>query len=392
MNEGSSIIAALGAGSGINFTQLAEDLAEASFGPQREALEVRNDDLQARISVASQLRSTLTELSSALGDRIRLGDLSPQISLGNSSVARVSIGAGTSPSGNYSLEVSQLADSQTLVSQSFGSGSDLVGEGSLRIRFGTVSGTSFTQDTNQAALDIAVSATDTLDDVAASITSQSEGALEAYVVQGTAGAQLVVKGQEGAANGFVLEPTSTGAGPAGVPGDLSYLGWDPASDSGELRATAQDALFELDTVPISSPSNTVTGLPEGFTLELTGTNVGAPTELSFNTDTGAIEAVMGDLAAALNDVVNFLNEEASPGGTLSNDPGVRELRRDLANLTSEIVIPGAGDGEPSTLADLGLSLTRDGTFQIDSDRLSRTLTDNADAAAAMFTTGPTGVF
>ena len=99
------------------------------------------------------------------------------------------------------------------------------------------------------------------------------------------------------------------------------------------------------------------------------------------------------LVAALNDLVALLNQEAAAfGGTLANDPGARELRRDLGELTSRVVMPGAAEGEPSTLADLGLSITRDGTFQLDSARLNATLADSPDAAAAMFTTGASGVF
>ncbi|MEM6493194.1 MAG: flagellar filament capping protein FliD [Pseudomonadota bacterium] len=390
-DTGQSIITALGAGNGIDFNQLANDLSEASYSFQREDLQARNDRLLAQISEASILRSTLNDLASATGDRVRTGDLSPQGTIGNASVAQVSIATGGSPDGSFSLEVTQLAQSQTLVLPSFTSGEDLVGEGSLRIRFGTVSGASFTEDTAQSALDISVSATDTLDDLAAKITSQSDGALEAYVAQGTEGAQLVVKGRDGEVNGFVLEPTSAATSPTDAPGDLSYLAWSPASDSGELRATSQDALFFLDTVEIRSSSNQVTDLP-GFTLNLTGTNAGAPTTIEFAQDPSAITTFMNDFVAALNDVVNLLNGGEEEATTLDNDPGARELRRDLSSLTSEIVIPNVDEGEPDSLADLGLSLNRDGTFRIDSARLEETLANSPEGAAAMFTTGLFGVF
>ncbi|MEL6529660.1 MAG: flagellar filament capping protein FliD [Pseudomonadota bacterium] len=392
-NDGSNIIAALGAGSGINFTQLARDLSEASFGFQRSTLESRNETLEARISAASLLRNSVNDLASALGDRIRTGDLSPTASIGNSAVASVSTPAGSNPTGSYSLEVAQLAQSQTLVMPSYSSGEDLVGEGSLQIRFGTVAGGSFTEDTAQTALDITVEATDTLQTLASKINSASDGALEAYVANGTGGAQLVIKGQEGAANGFVLEPISNSGSPSAAPGDLSYLGWSPASDTGELRQSSQDALFALDTVQFASASNTVTGLPEGMTLELTGTNSGAPTTISFANDSSAITDVMNDFVAALNDISRLIDENAAAqGGTLGNDPGARELKRDLARLTSEIMMPNADEGEPSTLADLGLSLNRDGSFRLDTARLEQTLADSPEATAAMFTTGVFGVF
>ncbi|MGJ8598307.1 flagellar cap protein FliD N-terminal domain-containing protein, partial [Sulfitobacter sp.] len=144
-NPGSSIISALGAGSGVNFIQLAEDLSDATYSFQRSNLQSRNETIEARISAASLLRSSLTNLSSALGDRVRNGDLAPRAAIGNSAVATVSTTPGLTPTGTYSLEVSQLAQSQTLVSKSYSSASDLVGEGNLNIRFGTVDGATFTE-------------------------------------------------------------------------------------------------------------------------------------------------------------------------------------------------------------------------------------------------------
>jgi flagellar hook-associated protein 2 len=174
-NQGSSIIQALGAGSGIDFIQLAGDLAQASFDPQRNNLNSRNEALTARISAASLLRSSLNDLASALGDRVRNGDLSPSPNLTNPAIADVSTTSGIAPQGTYSLEVTQLASSQTLASQSFSSGEDLVGEGTLNIRFGTVSGASFTEDTEQTALAIEVTDTDTLASLASKISAGSDG-------------------------------------------------------------------------------------------------------------------------------------------------------------------------------------------------------------------------
>lgn len=144
---------------------------------------------------------------------------------------------------------------------------------------------------------------------------------------------------------------------------------------------------------MTSPANRITGLPGGFGLVLTGTNAGAPASLSFANDPAAITGVMGDFVSALNDIVGQINQLAAPlGGALGNDPGARELRRDLAALAGEVVMPRAAAGEPRTLADLGLSLNRDGTFRLDNARLARSLETAPDAVAAMFSSGATGVF
>jgi flagellar hook-associated protein 2 len=391
--SGSSIISALGAGSGVDFIKLASDLSAASFAAQRDQLSARKTTLEAQISAAGQLRGSINDLSRALGDRVRSGDLAPRGTLANPAVASVSVPAGASPRGTFSLEVTSLAQGQTMLSRSMASRDALVGAGTLTLRFGTVDGANFTPDGARGAIDIAVTATDTLATLATKITQASGGAVQAYVATGAGGAQLVMKGQEGAANGFVLEAASAAPAPAEVPGDLAFLGWSPATDGGRLQATARDAAFRLDTVAMTSPTNRVTGLPGGFTLNLTGTNPGAPTTVSFAGNSGAVTSVMNDLVSALNDIVGQVNTLAAPlGGELGNDPGARELRRDLAALAGQVVMPGASGTEPRTLADLGLVLNRDGTFRLDSARLNRALETNPDAVAAMFTTGASGVF
>ncbi len=128
-------------------------------------------------------------------------------------------------------------------------------------------------------------------------------------------------------------------------------------------------------------------------LNLTGTNIGAPTAIGFADKTAQISSMMGDFVGALNEITTSLAELAAPlGGDLGNDPGARALKRALASLTTQVVMPTAAEGAPSTLADLGLVRTREGGFRLDSERLSATLGSNLAAASAMFTTGLFGVF
>lgn len=384
----SSIVSRLGAGSGIDMVQLASDLTDVRFAPQIERLETRNEALEARISAASTLRNQLTQLASALGDRIRTGDLAPTPSLANPSIARASVVSGFNPGGSYQLEVTQLAQSQTLVLPAYASSADLVGAGTFTLRFGTVDGGGFTADVAQTALDITVSASDTLASLAGKINAADAG-VSAYVLNGASGAQLVLKGAEGAANGFVIETSGTGT----TPGDIGTLGWHPASDAGQLRQGARDAAFLIDTVAMTSASNTVTGLPDGLALQLTATNPGVPTTIGFADRSGAINGLMADFVAALNDITAQLSESAAAlGGELGNDPGARALKRALAGLASEVIMPSATGSAPRTLGDLGLRLSRDGSFSLDSTRLSATLAADPAGAAAMFTTGLFGVY
>ena len=110
----SSIATRLGVGSGTDMIALAEDLARAQFEPRQQRLENRSEVLERQISLASTLRNMLSGFASALGDRVRNGDLSAQPNITNSAIAKVSAPIGTSGKGTYSLEVTQLARAQTL--------------------------------------------------------------------------------------------------------------------------------------------------------------------------------------------------------------------------------------------------------------------------------------
>ncbi|HEX8057650.1 MAG TPA: flagellar filament capping protein FliD [Novosphingobium sp.] len=382
------LLSSLGAGSGIDMTALATNLATAQFAAKKDRLTTLSDKLDKQISAASTLKSAITNLSTSLGDRVRAGDLSSVPQIANAAVAKVSASDAGLLKGSYSVEVTTLATAQTLVSPdsaNFAAGTDVVGAGSLTLRFGTTAGTSFTDDPNHAPISITMPAGSTLADVAAAINSKNAG-VTAYISNTTAGAKLVLKGSEGSANSFALDAT-------GDPG-LTKLAFDPTSPgTGRLLTTAGNANLKIDGLPITSASNTLTDAIPGVVMTLTGTNSGAPTQVTFNDPSPAISSAMTDLVSALNEIVSQINTDTdSQTGDLARDSGALALKRTFQQLTSQILMPNAADGEPKTLSDLGVSIQRDGTFTLDSARLSKTLAANPQATAAMFGNGLNGIF
>lgn len=379
-----SIATLLGAGSGIDMLDLANKLAEAQFAGRNQRIDDQTEKLKAQISAASDIKSMLLGLDTSLGALVRTGDLARNPSVGNSTVASATLSGSSQPSGSFSLEVTQIAAGQRIASGAYASPTATVGSGSLKLRFGTVSGTSFTEDTAHAAVDITVPAGATLNDVAAAINGAKSG-VTAYVAQTVDGAQLVLRGADGEANGFVLEATEN----AGDPG-LSGLAWNPASGTGLLSA-ATDAKFKIDGLDYSSKTNTVTDAIPGVKLTLTGTNAGAPTKVSFADPTSSIASAMQEFTDALNEVVSALNSATAIGGDLANDSGARALKRSLSQLAGQVIMPNA-TGNARTLADLGLSTQRDGTLSLDTKRLDATIASDPDGVAAMFTNGIYGVY
>lgn len=384
----SSLVSALGGGSGVDMGALAANLAVAQFAGKTDRLTAKSDTLDKQISTASTLKSALLTLSTSLGDRVRTGDLSPQPQVANSGVASATLSGSARPSGSYALEVTKLAKSQTLASGSFASGSTVVGSGTLTIRFGTVGAGTFTADSGHAAVDIAIPAGATLDQTAAAINAAKTG-VTAYVANTTEGAKLVLKGAEGAANGFILEASEDPLDPG-----LSALAWQPdTGDAARLLAGSADAEFKIDGLPMSSKSNTITNAVPGVNLSLTGTNTGVPTLISFSDSSSAITATMQDLVSVLNEIASALNTATEPlTGELARDSGAQALKRTLSGLGTTVVMPNVAAGLPRTFGDLGISIQRDGTFKLDTARLAATLKANPQAAGDMFTNGLYGVY
>jgi len=382
----SSIVSTLGAGSGIDMAALATSLANAQFANRIDRNTTRADTVDRQISAASTLKSQLLQLTTSVGDRVRSGDLSAQPTIANSAVAVATRGVA-SGSGSYSLEVSALAAPQVLTSPAYASATSAAGSGTLTLRFGTMTDGTFTATADRAAPEITIPSGATLSDVARAINAAGTG-VSAYVASGADGARLMFKGQEGAANAFVVETTPGTGGEA-----LANLAWTPAGDAARQLGTAANAAFKLDGLEMTSASNTLTEIVPGLNLKLTGKNVGAPTQIGFSDTASAVTTFMQDLTSALNELVATLNADVDPkSGDLARDDGARALRRAMSQLAGTVIMPNAAAGQPRTLADLGLATERGGTFRLDTARLSASVKSAPGAVSAMFTTGFDGVY
>lgn len=382
----SSIVSTLGAGSGIDMAALATSLATAQFANRIDRNTTRADTVDRQISAASTLKSQLLQLASSVGERVRSGDLSAQPSIANGVVAVATRGVA-SGSGSYTLEVSALAASQVLTSPAYADPDSAAGSGTLTLRFGTIANGSFTATAGRAASEITIPGGATLNDVASAINAAGTG-VSAYVATGADGARLMLKGQEGAANAFVLETAPATGGEA-----LANLAWNPAGDASRQLGSAADAAFKLDGLAMTSPFNALSEIVPGLNLRLTGKNPGSPTQISFSDASSAVTTFMQDLTSALNELVATLNADVDPkNGDLARDDGARSLRRAMSQLAGTVVMPGAAAGQPRTLADLGLATERGGTFRLDTTRLAATLNSAPAAVSAMFTTGFDGVY
>ncbi len=391
---GAQLVTSLGLGTGINMSTLATQMAQASYATATQNVTNQLSAVQVQISEASTLQNNVASLVSSFASLMNGGSLSSSPTVTNASVATASLPPGTSgAASSYSLEVNNLASAQVLASPALGSGANganaTTGSGTLTINFGTISGASFTADASQSPVNITVNPGDSLSQIAASINGAGAG-ITAYVASTATGAQLVMKGPTGANSAFTVSAAEN----PGDPG-LSALAWNPATGaSSRLAEKAQDASFSIDGIAQTSAGNTVANAAPGLSLVLTGTNAGNPTTVTYSDPSSAITNAMTNLTAALNSIVGTLNTDltASSSGSLVNDSGARAMAAQLAQLPGATIMPNAAAGAPSTLADLGLVVGKDGTYTLDSTKLQSALTKNPSAVAAMFTDGLYGIY
>ena len=102
----------------------------------------RESALTAELSGFGSLKSALSTFQDSISSLNKLSSFGQRTTTSSNTDAVVASANSTAASGSYSLSVSQLASSHSLASTGYASTSDLVGTGTLTIRFGSTDYTS----------------------------------------------------------------------------------------------------------------------------------------------------------------------------------------------------------------------------------------------------------
>ena len=207
---GTSIGYQLGIGSGLDVKSLVDNLAAAAKAPKEAQIKSREEANTAKVSELARVSEGIDSFASALSSLISGGSLFSQPSLSDSSVMTASAVRGARLAGlSASIEVTRLAQAQTLSSVALPARTDPVGQGDLTL----------TTATRQFTVSI-TAANDNLDGLAKAINDAGAG-VTATVVTDISGARLVLKGATGAANAFTLSV------PVGTATGLERFAYDP---------------------------------------------------------------------------------------------------------------------------------------------------------------------
>jgi len=385
----SSIISSLGIGSGIDVTSLVDQLVEVERSSTDSRLDSKKETLETQISAYGQLSSSLSEFQSALST---LGSAdtfnSRAVSFPDSDILTPNSLDADAQVGDYQIEVTAIAAAQSLASGEFESSDTAVGEGDLTIRFGSWDSYSsgsgpagFTQNGDQAALTISLTATDTLSDLAEKINAEDTD-LQASVINTGSGYKLLLTAPSGENNAIEIDADAA----------LSQFAFKEGDYAMEQTQEAADAQLEINGLTVSRSSNEVDDLITGLSFSINKASVGETVNFSITEENDTAQTAVEDFVTAYNTLYESMksltsiesDEEDELVGSLNSDGSAKSIINQIRSVLTDTV-PGLDSSGISALTNLGIRTEIDGTLSIDEDDFASAFENNFDDIAAIFT-------
>jgi flagellar hook-associated protein 2 len=349
----------------IDFNVVLRAIMQQERAPVTQ-LEAQKKVLEAQKTAFSTLASKLASLESA-ADALTVSDAFDGTSITVSDQTRLTAsGTGGGATGTYEIAVLDLARAQVTVSGAVPDRdtTTVASGGWLQIGGKTVS------------LPGAV----TLQGLADTINATAGLGASASVVRNDAGYQLVLTGKRtGEKNDFAVDT-------AGLTGSALAF-------SNVQQAT--DARVSVNGVTAKSVTNTFDGVIAGLSFTVLKKDETNLITLTITASTESVKALIQKLVSAFNDVVKFLDDQASAANrgetdNLGRDPLVRGLRRTLTAAISGWY----GSGSHASVALTGLEFDRAGRLTFDPAAFDEAVAAGGSAVRELFqgTDGQGGAF
>ena len=356
-------ISSAGIGSGLDVNSIVTQLMAIEQKPLT-ALQTKATAIQTTVSEYGKIKSAVSALRDLAGKLASSTTWGQTVT--NSSSTAVSATTNNSAAGSYTVEVQALASVQTIATGTAMPATTTPGAGTLRIELGSynVGQTAFTPKADATAVDIAVTATDTLATVRDKINAAGAG-VTALIMTDASGSRLLIRSNtSGAANAFRTS-------------GIASLAFDPSAGVTTMTQSQQaaDAAATVNGLAVTSPSNTLSNIVDGLTLNLSAPTTG-PVTVNVVTDTEALKKTITDFAAAYTALVKLIATDTKydpttkKGGILQGDSAATGLQRQMRTLA------GAGSGASALfghLSDAGLELQGDGSMTVNATKLANAL-------------------
>lgn len=307
--------------------------------------------------------------------------------------------------GNYSVNVTQLAQAQTITAAGQETTTSQIGSGAstvLTFDFGTISGgtmaggkytgANFDLDPARVARTVTIDGSNnSLQGIRDAINKAGIGVTASIISDGSANPNRLVLTSDKSG-----ESSSMRISVAGDQALSDLLSYSPAGTQNMTQSNAgQSAKLTVNGVEVTSQTNNVDNAVPGVTMALvkTGTsNVGV------TMDTSGIKTALTNFVKAYNDlnttikgltaVTPDLKQGASrTGGPLVGDSTTISLQTSLRKIFGSGV-PGL-DSSLTSLSQLGVAFQKDGTLKLDTGKLQTAIDKNSDSVVKLLATSGT---
>jgi flagellar hook-associated protein 2 len=388
-------ISTAGIGSGLDIPNLVDQLIDVERAPAKERFDRQEATLQAKLSSFGTLKSALSTFQSSFS-KLKFNSTFTQIKTTSSDSEKVEVSnSGKVEPGSYSLEVSQLAQAQSLSSAAFDSTSDPVGVGTLTFDFGSYDAENnmFTANPNKAAQSIVISEdNNSLEGVRNAINEAEIGVTASIVNDGTGFVLLLSSDDTGAKNSMKLTVTGDTDGNNSDNTGLSALAYDPEADvdDGKNMAetqAAKDSIFSINGLAMTRESNEVEDAISNVNfnlLDVTTTSV----KITIDNDDEQILESINEMVGGFNGMIDVFNAltsydpETERAGLLLGDSTVRSIETQMRRALSASVTDA--NGQRISLSNIGITTGRDGKMVLDNSKLETALAEDRETVSMLF--------
>jgi len=354
---GGSSNTSTGLGQGIDVAQFVQ-LALAGDQANITARQTTQTALTAQSQALAKITSDLSSLSSAaFALKDPLGALNGLTATSSNASVLSATAASSTTAGVHTITVANLATTSSFYSDALASSSAQFASGSFQVSAGGTQVGSVTVGINNG----------TLDEIAASINNQTS-AVRASVINDANGSRLAL-----------VSTVSGASGNLAVTGGLTAADTNHTVINFNQAVAGINASLTVDGVPISSTTNTISGVINGVTLNLT--SPGSSVTLAVNPDASKATDAINQLVSAYNTAIKDINaqftvnSDGTGGGPLEADGSLREAQAALLGAA----VFSTGNTGVVNLASIGVNLNNDGTLSVDSGALASSLSTNFSA-------------
>ena len=364
-------IQSTGIGSGLDVNSIISQLLAIESRPLARLQETASTT-QTQLSTYGALKSRIAALGDAAEKLATAATWNKTRATSADTAALTVTSSGSATPVNLQVEVTQLAQAQSVATSRLPSAAASVGTGTLMIEFGSWNQDflAFTPTVPLKSATVVIgSGEDSLAGIRDKINAADAG-VTAAILNDSQGSRLVLRSTAtGAESGFRITATDDDANPLDDSG-LSRLAFDPpggAPASGNQRAV--DLVASVNGAPVVSlqVARTITG----------------PVEVNVARDTEAMKALIQQFVGAYNEANKFLadqtryNADTKTSATLQGDRVAVALQGQLRSLVA------TGSSAPpvfDTLSSAGISLQRDGSLKVDDGKLASALANLPELA------------